>query len=157
MIHLEHLHSQCLVGKKPSTRPSPAATSPTVNPYTRKAKYCFTCGLQPWHSSDKYKLGAPGHKKNATFANKLGGNETNHMVLKEWDKINNLGLLSSTLLLNNVNNDSIVTVADSGASGHYLTIRHTKQLSSLPAKFPITVKLPDGTRIQNIQVLSSHS
>ena len=70
-------------GKKTSTRPSPAATSPTVNPYTRKAKYCFTCGLQPWHSSDKCKLGAPGHKKDATFANKLGGNETNHMVLKE--------------------------------------------------------------------------
>ena len=57
--------------------------------------------------------------------------------------------MSSIFLLNNVDNDSIVTVADSGASGHYLTLRHTKQLPTWPAKFPITVKLPDGTRIQN--------
>ena len=70
-------------GKKTTARTSPAATSAPVNPYTRKAKYCFTCGLQPWHNSDKCKLGAPGHKKEATVTNKLGGNETSHMVLKE--------------------------------------------------------------------------
>ena len=34
-------------GKKTTARPSPAAPSPPVNPYTREAKYYFTCGLQP--------------------------------------------------------------------------------------------------------------
>ena len=63
--------------------------------------------------------------------------------------INNFGLLSSTPLLNNVDNGSIVTVANYDASGHYLTLRHTKQLQTWPTKFPITVKLPDGTRNQN--------
>ena len=94
-------------------------------------------------------IGGSWTQERSYFREQVRGNETNHMVLKEWNKTKKLGLLSSKLLLNNVDNDTIVTVADSGASGHYLTLRHTTQLPTWPAKFPITVKLPDGTRIQN--------
>ena len=58
-------------------------TPPSDNSYTRKAKYRFTCCIQPWHYSDKCKLGAPGHKKEAIMTNKIVRNETNHMILKK--------------------------------------------------------------------------
>jgi hypothetical protein len=51
--------------------------------YTRKAKYCYTCGVNPWHHSTKCKLGVPGHKENATMDDKMGGNPTNHMTKAE--------------------------------------------------------------------------
>ena len=61
---------------------------------------------------------------------------------------NNFSLSSSNSLnCKALDNNSIVTVADSGTSGHYLTLRHTAKFPAWAVKFPITVKLPDGTRI----------
>ena len=55
----------------------------TQGEYTRPAKYCYTCGVNPWHHSLKCKLGMPGHKENATMEDKMGGNLTNHMTKSE--------------------------------------------------------------------------
>ena len=55
----------------------------TQGEYTRKAKYCYTCRINPWHQSPKCKLRMPGHKESATMEDKLGGNPTNHMTKSE--------------------------------------------------------------------------
>lgn len=51
--------------------------------YTRKPKYCYMCGMNPWHQSPKCKLMMSGHKEKATMQDKLGGNLTNHMIKSE--------------------------------------------------------------------------
>ena len=45
-------------------------------------------------------------------------------------------------------NDDSVAIADSGASGHYLTVKCTN-ITKWKSKSPISVKLPNGTRIFN--------
>ena len=35
--------------------------------YTRKPKYCFTCGTNLWHQSPKCKIRMPGHKEEETM------------------------------------------------------------------------------------------
>ena len=69
----------CTCKGKKSTTPQPDRQV-SKNPYTCKARYCFTCGIQPWYQSSKCKLGAPGHKMDATMENKIRGNQTSYMI-----------------------------------------------------------------------------
>ena len=51
--------------------------------YTRRPKYCFMCGVQPWHEGKDCPLDHPLNKKDATLDNMKSGNEKNQMVLRK--------------------------------------------------------------------------
>ena len=51
--------------------------------YTRRPKYCFICGLQPWHEGKDCPLDHPLNKKEATAENMMGGNPKSQMILKD--------------------------------------------------------------------------
>ena len=51
--------------------------------YTRLPKYCYICGVQPWHEGKDCPLDHPLNKKDATLDNMKGGNEKNQMVLRK--------------------------------------------------------------------------
>ena len=94
--------------------------------YTRLPKYFYLCGVQPWHEGKDCPLDHPLNKKDDTLDNMKDRNEKNQIVLrKEWyskiNSINNLCLPSLNLVSKN---DSNVTIADTGASGHFLTMTY---------------------------------
>ena len=73
--------------RKPAARRTPASTPKAHEKYdgiyTRRPKYCHTCGINPWHHSENCSIGCPGHKSEASMEDKMGGNTTNHMKKKE--------------------------------------------------------------------------
>ena len=81
---IEEHHKSQGKGTQPGT-PRADQRQPRKNfsKYTRRPKYCFICGLQPWHEGKDCPLDHPLNKKEATAENMMGGNAKSQMVLKE--------------------------------------------------------------------------
>mmetsp|Transcript_9632 Transcript_9632/g.19567 ORF Transcript_9632/g.19567 Transcript_9632/m.19567 type:complete len:92 (-) Transcript_9632:54-329(-) len=79
----EKLKSQGTGAKTGTPRVGQRQPRKNFSKYTRLPKYCFICGLQPWHEGKDCPIGHPLNKKEATAENMMGGNERNQMILKE--------------------------------------------------------------------------
>ena len=81
---IEERHKSQGMGTKTGTpRVDQCQPRKNLSKYTRRPKYCFICGLQPWHEGKDCPLEHPLNKKEATAENMMDGNAKSQMVLKE--------------------------------------------------------------------------
>jgi hypothetical protein len=131
--------------------------------------YCWThgaCAHEGRHCNRK----ADGHKDEATFADKMGGStchcnsctanqsgnnwqggtveSSTHRIINLKSNLDNSN--STSTVVPQSPNQSLIAKADSGASSHFFKPEHQHILRNLhQAKNPITVCLPNNTTIQS--------
>ena len=60
------------------SNPDRSGSSSTPTPPANRKKYCYTCGVQTHHFSNGCPIAPSGHKKNATWKNRMGGSNVDH-------------------------------------------------------------------------------
>jgi hypothetical protein len=113
------------------------------------SNYCWTHGYKAGntHTSLTCKLPKPGHKKEATRADTVGGSQAN----KEW--------YSGVKILNNSSMFEVcrtrpllkpheTAIDDSGCTGHFLLV-NAPCLNKVKSQTPLTVRLPNGSTMES--------
>jgi hypothetical protein len=113
------------------------------------SNYCWTHGYKVGitHTSLTCKLPKPGHKKEATRADNMGGSQAN----REWCS-------GATTLNNNPTFEFCRTppllkqhetaIVDSGCTGHFLLV-NAPCLKKVKSQTPLTVRLPNGATMES--------
>jgi hypothetical protein len=116
------------------------------------SNHCWTHGYNVGntHTSLTCKLLKPGHKKEATRAENMGGSQTNKELYSGATTLNNNSTFEAcrTPPLLAPHETAIV---DSGCTGHFLLV-NAPCLNKVKYRTPLTVRLPNGATME-----SSHS
>jgi hypothetical protein len=119
----------------------------SFNPLPRN--YCWTHGYKvgSTHTSLTCKIPKPGHKKEATRSDNMGGSQANRECYSGATNFNNNSTFefcrTPTLL-----KPYETAIVDSGCTGHFLLV-NTPCLNKVKSRTPLTVRLPNGATMKS--------
>jgi hypothetical protein len=113
------------------------------------SNYCWTHGYKGGitHTSLTCKLPKPGHKKEATRVDNMGGSQANKELYSGATTLNNNSTFEvcRTPPLLKQHETAIV---DSGCTGHFLIV-NAPCLNKVKSRTPLTVRLPNGATMES--------
>jgi hypothetical protein len=119
----------------------------SFNPSPRN--YCWKHGYKvgSTHMSLTYKLPKPGHKKEATRADNMGGSQANRELCSEPPTLNNNSTFEFCRTPPLLKQHEIAIV-DSGCTCHFLLV-NAPCLNKVKSRTPLTVRLPNGSTMES--------